>query len=506
MKKLLVISAAMFTVAVSAAWDHVASIRVADWTSITRASVKLGEITGNQMISGFMAGCFADPPGAKFFGPMRADSSVLIPIFLDSALIDKDPTKVDSAEFAVVYPMSITKADFLKLHPGTVETNGLLLVKGSFVPEDVMDVDLVEDDDDDANSAADSEPKFTYVAITPDGKWAVASDKQDQVKLALGIVPSAEKSLCGNVAQVCVTQKGVVILRKLVAIRADEAKKNKEMFDGRVVDILAGIECCKFGIGIGDKGLDLNLSSKVVQGAELAKVGLKPLPADPLAFAGQDAIAADADAALVKADAVAVWTALSKALKLNGIDISSFISVAMVDGVAVQKFDTAALVKYIPDFTTNQMAKLDVEKLTYDLKVAVSSLEVPFKAAEVPQNTTFCMVGYKPKFTSSARFAATFPEAKGKKLFNANVGSLAALVQAVLPHVMSAIPEKERAEAQTIVAFLPQESAGGIAAMGWREGDSLNYTLRISAAELKGISTAVSGIMAFTMAKEMQEE
>ncbi len=506
MKKLLLVAAATFVVAASAAWEHVASVRVADWTTITKTTVKLGELTGNQMVSGLVAGFFADPPGAKFFGPMRADSSALLPLFLDAAAIEKDPTKVDSAEFAVVYPMSISKADFLKLHPGTVETNGLLLVKGSFVPEDVMDVDLVKDDDDDANSAADSEPKYTYVAITPDGKWAVASDKPDQVKMALEVVPAAAKPLCGNVVQVCITQKGVVMLRKLVAIRAEEAKKNKEMFDGRVVDILAGIECCKFGIGIGDNGLDLNLSSKGIPGTELAKVGLKPLPADPFAFAGPDAIGADSDAALVKADAVAVWKALSAALKLNGIDISSFISAAMVNGVAVQKFDTAALVKYIPDFTTNQMAKVDTEKLTYDLKEAVSSLEVPFKAAETAQNTTLCMVGYKPKFTASARFAATFPESKGKKLFNANVGSLAAIVQSIQPHVMSAIPETERAQAQPILAFLPQESAGGIAAMGWREGDALHYTVRISADELKGISTAVSGIMAFTMAKEMQEE
>ena len=126
------------------------------------------------------------------------------------------------------------------------------------------------------------------------------------------------------------------------------------------------------------------------------------------------------------------------------------------------------------------------------------------KAAETPQKASLSMVGYSPKFSAAARFAATLPEAKGKKLCSAGVLSLSALLQATLPPMMAIMPEKERAEAAPMLAFLPKETAGGIATMGWRENEEIRMMLRISADELKGISSAVTAVMAMEAAQEKQ--
>ena len=126
----------------------------------------------------------------------------------------------------------------------------------------------------------------------------------------------------------------------------------------------------------------------------------------------------------------------------------------------------------------------------------------PLKAAETPQKVSLAMIGHAPKFSASARFAATLPEAKGKRLCSAGILSFSALLQAVVSPMMAALPEKERAEIAPMLAFLPKETAGGIASMGWRENEEIRMMLRISADELKGISTAVTAVMAMSAAQK----
>ena len=165
------------------------------------------------------------------------------------------------------------------------------------------------------------------------------------------------------------------------------------------------------------------------------------------------------------------------------------------------------MAKYVASEATNSLAKIDGEKLVNDVKAVMGSSKAqPIRVAAVPQNGMMVMVGYKPKFTVAQRFEATLPDAKGRRLVTAGVFSLSALVQAVLPSVMSIVPEEERAEIQPMLAFLPQESAGGCATMSWCEKGSIRFISRISADELKGIGTAAAGIMAFTAAQQMQKK
>ena len=486
--------AASLALVASAAWQQAGSIQVADAQAFTKAVMKLGEISGNQMFGAMAAGFLAEPPGSKFFGPMRPGSTALLPVFFDDTSLDKGFDKLgDTIEAALLYPMSIDKAEFLKLHPGAVETNGMICVKGSITGDG-------DDDDDDAG-------KLIYVAFTPDGKWAVVSDKPEQVTLAMGCVKSAERPLDGALARVCIAPQGMSAIRKMVDVAAAEAKKNKEPFDDKVLELLAGVDSFWMGLGVSDLGLDFLGGLKPVPGTEMAKVGAATLPAAPFAFAGADAVMASADFSFDKGNVLETWKPFEDAIKRNGLDISRFLKITYADGTTKALYDMSGFVKFVANEATNSLAKIDSEKLMNDIKaVAGRSKATPVRIAAVPQNGMMALVGYKPQFTVAQRFDATLPEAKGRKLVTAGVFSIATLVQAVLPAVMDVIPEKERAEILPMFAFLPKETAGGCASMSWCENGSIRFLSRISADELKGIGTAVTGIMGFSAAQQMQKK
>ena len=482
MKKSLIAICALVSFAASAAWEQAGAIKVADASAFTKAVAKLGEVTGNQMLSAMTMGFFANPPGAEFFGPMRPGAAAMLPVFVDMAALDKNKKgdeNGDSIEFAVLYPVVQPKAEFLKAHPDAVETNGFFLVKaGPFFEVE------------------------TYVGFSPDGKWAAASDKPWQVKDALAEIDEAEKPLGGDLVRICVAEKGMVALRKALTDLTADAKKNKQPYDNSLEMLAAGVASCYLGLAVSDRGIDLHGAFKPVAGTEVAKLGLHLLSADPFAFAPTNAIIASSTIDFKKESPLKTWKAVEKILNRHGLE-SSFFKTEGSDDLLAMTIDTPAYLKYLQGDATNALEKLDVEKLTEDLMgINAGAGGTSLKAAETPQKASLSMVGYSPKFSAAARFAATLPEAKGKKLCSAGVLSLSALLQATLPPMMAIMPEKERAEMAPMLAFLPKETAGGIATVGWRENEEIRMMLRISADELKGISSAVTAVMAMESAKK----
>ena len=485
MKKSLIAICALVSFAASAAWEQAGAIKVADASAFTKAVAKLGEITGNQMLSAMTMGFFANPPGAEFFGPMRPGAAAMLPVFVDMAALDKKGDENgDPVEIAVLYPVVQSKAEFLKAHTDAVETNGFFLVKaGPFFEVE------------------------TYVGFSPDGKWAAASDKLWQVKDALAAIAEAEKPLDGDLVRICVAEKGMVALRKALADLTAEAKKNKQPYDNRLETFVAGVANLYLGLAVSDMGIDLHGAFKPVAGTEVAKMGTHPLSADPLAFASANAIIASSSIGFKEESLLKTWKTIEKILNRHGLDISRFFKTEGSDDLLAMTIDTPAYLKYLQGDATNAFAKLDVEKLTEDLMGINAGVGgTPLKMAETPQKVSLAMIGYTPKFSSSARFAATLPEAKGKKLCSATILSLSALLQAIVPPMMATLPEKESAEIAPLLAFLPKETAAGIASMGWRENEEVRMMLRISADELKGISSAVTAVMAMESAQKEKDE
>ena len=481
MKKSLIAICALVSFAASAAWERAGTIKVADASTFTKAVAKLGEMTGNQMLGAMTMGFFANPPGSEFFGPMRPGAAAMLPVFIDRAALDKNWDEIDNpVAFAVLYPTVQPKAEFLKAHPDAVETNGLIFVKvGPF--------------SDDA----------AYVGFSANGKWAAASDKPWQVKAALADIAEAEKPLGGDLVRICVAEKGMAALRKALAGLTAEAKKNKQPHDNRLEVLAAGVANFHLGLAVSDMGIDLHGTFKPVVGTEVAKLGIHTLSADPFAFAPTNALIASSSIDFETESPLKTWKAVEKILNRHGLDVSRFFKIEGSDNLLAMAIDTPAYIKYLQGDATNVFAKLDVEKLTEDLMgINACADGTPLKMAETPQKVSLAMIGYTPKFSTSARFAATLPEAKGKRRCSAGVLSLSALLQAIVPPVMAIVPEKERAEMAPMLAFLPKETAGGVASMGWRENEEIRMMLRISADELKGISTAVTAVMAMGAAQK----
>ena len=487
MKKSLIAICALVSFAASAAWEQAGTIKVADASTFTKAIAKLGEITGNQMLGAMTMGFFANPPGAEFFGPMRPGAAAMLPVFVDLAALDKDKKgdeSGDPVEFAVLYPVVQSKAEFLKAHTDAVETNGLFLVKaGPFFEVE------------------------TYVGFSPDGKWAAASDKPWQVKDALAEIAEAEKPLGGDLVRICVAEKGMVALRKALTDLTAEAKKNKQPYDNRLETFVASVADCYLGLAVSDMGIDLHGAFKPVAGTEVAKLGTHPLSADPFAFASTNAIIASSSIGFKEESLLKTWKTVEKILKRHGLDLSRFFKIEGSDDLLAMTIDTPAYLKYLQGDATNALEKLDIDKLAEDLMgINAGAGGTSLKIAETPQKVSLTMIGYTPKYSTSARFAATLPEAKGKSLCSATALSLSALLQAVVHPLMATLPEKERAEMAPMLAFLPKETAGGIASMGWRENEEIRMILRISADELKGISSAVTAAMAMASSQKEKDE
>lgn len=482
MKKSLIAICALMSFAASAAWEQAGAIKVADPSAFTKAVAKLGEITGNQMLSAMTMEFFANPPGAEFFGPMRPGAAAMLPVFVDMAAFDKKGDEIDDpVGVALLYPVVRSKAKFLKAHPDAVETNGLFFVKvGPFFDEEA------------------------YVGFSPNGKWVAVSDKPWQVKDALAEIAEAEKPLGEDLVRVCVTEKGMAVLRKGLADLAAEAKENNQPYDHNLETLLAGLANFQMGLAVNDMGIDLHCAFKTIAGTEVAKLGTRPLSADPLAFASPNAIIASSSIGFKEESLLKTWKTVEKILKRHGLEVSRFLKTkGSDDNLLAMTIDTPAYLKYLQGDATNAFAKLDVEKLAADLMGINTSVgATPLQIAETPQKFSLTMIGYTPKFSPSARFAATLPEAKGKKLCSAGAFSFSVLLQAIVPPLMTTLPEEERAELAPLMAFLPKETAGGVASMGWRENEELRGLLRISADELKGISSIVTAVMAMGAAQK----
>ena len=126
MRKLIAAVIAAASLSAFAAWERVGSLQVADMATQGAAVAKVGSFIGNPLAAAGMAAAIADNPLIKFFGPMREKTPMSFALFLDGDALAKDPTgALDSLEFAVLYPVSISKDEFVKRHPGAAVTNGV---------------------------------------------------------------------------------------------------------------------------------------------------------------------------------------------------------------------------------------------------------------------------------------------------------------------------------------------------------------------------------------------
>ncbi len=472
MKKALASVLAALSISAFAAWDRVGSLQVADVAAQGEAAAKVGQMIGNPFAAAALAAALADLPTVKFFGPAREKATLLVPLFLDTKDVAENPADaLDSLEYAVLYPVSISKEEFMKRHEGSVEKDGVVIVKG----------DLSGEDKDDEK---------TYVVFSQDGKWAGASDDIEQAKLALAEVKVAEKPLKGEVARLRVGPKAVKSL--VEAVKASAKEMSPE--DKAALDSLKSFAV---GFKVSDRGVDMNGSVSFADGSEFAKVGLKPLGADPFAFADKSVLAASVKAEDAGNNDIMTdkkWNDLLAVVKKHGIDLAKFFSRGKTGIAEIYTFDIPAFVKYMTE-NMEALSKVDSEKLLED----VSKIGEGEKfAAKAPAYASAVSVkDFESQWKIGERFAATLPEAAGRKPFYVYFCSVSSILKAVAPHALAQVPEEQRAAMKPVVDAFAVETKTGIAFMLWRpkEGGSMRMTLRFSADEIRGVGGLVGAAM-----------
>ena len=425
--------------------ERVGTVQFADTATLVQGISKLGEMTGNAMLGMMASQAIAQNPYAELLDAPREGAGMTGVVFIENG----------NLEAAILYPVSVTKAQFLKSCEGAVESNGLIKAESSFV------------------------------AFSKDGKWAAVGEHPRRTRAALKDIATAEKKLDGDLVRIRIDNMGA-IREKLdcgpmafcFSVKDD---KQKAQIDS-IVGFLAALK-------VGDKGLDFRVSFKVSEGSALDKVGKSALAPGYFSFAAPNAIMAQAVAK--NCDAEYLDSAdLVKVLAKHGIDISSFYDDKGSEaGTNIGRIviDGPALVKYFKQFDAG---KIDGEKLLEDIgKIKKDGESNP------EMKCSYALKGHKPIASVEERFALTMPEAKGKNVIGASFLSLGSIVKVVMPAVLAQADKNVKQQLSPLVAMLPPEAKGGTAYILWRDGATFKMIARISPDEFKALSPLMAGAM-----------
>ena len=465
MKKLLSAFVVAASLSAFAAWERVGSLQVADMSTQGTAVAKVGSFIGNPLAAAGMAAAIADNPLIKFFGPMREKTPMSFAIFLDGDKISASPAEaLDSLEFAVLYPVSATKDDFLKRHEGAAETNGVIVVKG----------DPFDEDDSDST---------TYVVFSDDGKWAGASDKLDQAKLALGEIAAASKSMDGDVARLRVDEKAFKATGEWLPQATVEACRE------HLVSIKGPLTT---PVGGGIRSINVTMRQELD-----LYVCLRPVRW----FRG-DAQAEGAGSAGQLTEES--WAQIISVFKKNGLDVLKFVSLGKTEKGLRLVFDVAAICKAAKEPDGGPFAKFDVDgfaKAAQEIKPAKKF------TADTPAYALAAVVkGFVPQWPVAERFAATLPEAASKKPYAVSFFSISSIVKATAAESAAFIPEEQRAVMKPVLDQLAVETKCGCATMFWRQGDVQRVFFRISADECRSFGSLFTAAMMFGMEGDSADE
>ncbi len=482
MKKMKMMAIAIAMAAVPAfGWEKIGVVQVTDTTGLMRAVAQVGEMTGNQALGVMAAAKLSTLPCDSFFGAMRPGTSMVIPLFAEDCEND--------VEVAVVYPVSLSKDQFLAMHQDAVETNGCWKVKGA--PLDFE------------SSRGDT----TFVRFTEDGKWAIASDSIEQVEKSMDEVENAKRPMNGTLARVVIFPQGFAMARKEVDKELaecgeddDDERKNLEILK-LVVD---GIDMAGISLKVTGAGIELGGKVAVVEGSGLAKLGEgldcfapETIPSGDAFYSGKTAYGR------VQAEEVQrIWKEVAQLAEKRKFPLAKFVDlVAKEDGADIA-LDIKTITSWIKA-NENAADEIEWDELLEEV-VAVKGTEGPVSKQSYGIGVSF--KDGKVRHAAAARLAKVLPETNGKSLVAAYSLTLTGMVQGFVASTMAALEPEEAMAIAPIVSLLPEETEGGIASALWKEGGDYVFLTRVSADEIKAIGTGASAIMAYSMFNNVGED
>lgn len=422
--------------------ERVATLQIADTASLVQGISKLGEMTGNAMLGMMASQAIAQNPYAEMLDAPREGAGMTFVLFMENG----------NLETAILYPVSVTKAQFLKSCEGAVESNGLIKAESSFV------------------------------AFSKDGKWAAVGDNPRRARAALKETAIAEKKIDGDLVRIRVDNIGAIKDQVSDMLSACGNGKLKEQIDS-IASVVAAIK-------VGNRGLDFRTSVKVSEGSALDKAGKTPLAPGYFSFAGPDAVwaqAAGKNSGTEFIDSVDLVKTLAK----HGIDVSSFYddkSSELDKNIGKFVIDVPALARYFKQF---DFGKVNGDKLRDDI------VKLKRDCGDEEMKCSIAIKGHTPVASVEDRFAHTMPEAKGKNVAAASFLSLGSIMKVAMPAGLAVADKNVKQQLAPLVAMIPPEAKGGTAYICWRDGATIKSLVRISPDEFKSLSPLVAGCMMF---------
>lgn len=466
MKRLILLLSAALVFAAEAKIEKIIDATLADQQGLVNVATKIGGFVGEPMLGMMPAGLFmANPLSTQGFGPARGDGNFYAAVYMDGSEISGDIEQLvvnNKVKFAVLYPVSSSKADFLAANPQSKETDGVISWNEM------------------------------SVVFSADGKYAAIANDGAAARMALSDVariPALKKDVA---ARVRAFNAGMQLITKIL-----ESEKEIAKMSPQYIEIYKSITKIEFSLCAGDYGIDIRTSFDCVPGSLLSKLGNKPLSSrTPLAFAGKDALIACAYAAdAAGGDADAQWKKLMTFAAKWGIKTNwvSYVKKGVGSKIVI---DPVALATYVKGEGKAKFKELenDAEKILPDA-AALFKPAIQVKSPE--QACALYVKGAKVPVDAQTRFDKVLPGFSGKPCASVGVFSMYGAIKSVGEVVCPLIDDKDAKEAKAFFAQLPAADGCAIA-YAWTKKVPLTHesVIRVNPAEIRNLATFFKTVQA----------
>lgn len=465
------------------------SFKIAGVDKQAKSIAEFSQLAMNPMLSPILSAKLADNPFVKFFGPSRGDAAMAGIVYvegdaLSSATNSLDKEWFDDNDLAVIYPVKRPKAGFLAAHPDAVETNGFLYVES--------DVELFSE---------------TFVAFSPDGMWAVASSKEKYLVEAMKEIPYAISPMDGENIIVETTPALVGLIPKLAMELHLDSEEDRKVLE-QACDVLKMVETMGCSVKIGSSGIDFAASVKPVEGTPLALSGETPLADNPFASHPQGAAFAAAYAKNSgynpKRDSRQMNEVVAAANK-QGLK-TDFVSVSEKDSLTSIVLDVPAQIAYFNGEGAEAVSKFRAAEFLEAIQKTKAETSGPVWDGEA-FGTALSLKNGDVEPSLGKRLKASFPEYSAKKPYMVSVISLYPTLKTVFAQILDNLPSgKAGAMAPVLkmqLAALPPPGDKATVCASWKENGEIKGLLRITADEIRGISSFTSLAIGLAMQSKM---
>ena len=466
MKRLILIVSAALVFAAEAKFEKVVDVTLADQQGLVNVATKIGGFVGEPMLGMMPAGLFmANPLSTQGFGPARGDGNFYAAVYMDGSEISGDIEQLimnNKVKFAVLYPVSSSKADFLAANPQSKEADGVIPWNGM------------------------------SVVFSADGKYAAIANDGAAARMALSDaaeIPALKKD---EAARVRAFNAGMQLITKIL-----ESEKEIAKMSPQYIEFYKSITKFEVSLCAGDYGIDIRSSFDCVPGSLLSKLGNKPLSSrTPLAVAGKDALIACAYAAdAAGGDADAQWKKLMDFAKKWGIK-TNWVSYEKKGVGSKIVIDPVALATYVKGEGKAKFKELekDAEKILPD---AAPLFKPAIQVKSPEQACALYVKGAKVPVDAQTRFDKVLPGFSGKPCASVGVFSLYGAIKSVGEVVCPLIDDKDAKEAKAFLAQLPAADGCAIA-YAWTKKVPLTHesVVRANPAEIRNLVTFFKTVQA----------